>query len=115
MPRHTRRKLAECSVVRAAEEDASDDEAAAINVPEGGMVPRRVPTFVGTGWSPSDLVLRPEFHLSQQPRAGLDLRAVLSYSWGGLAYSHFLYEMKWASRTAPESEPSIAALWSVLE
>ena len=71
MPRHTRRKLAESSVVRAAEEDASDDEAAAVNAPDGGMIPRRAPTFVGTGWSPSDLVFRPEFHLSQRPRAGL--------------------------------------------
>ncbi|XP_056695433.1 protein MAINTENANCE OF MERISTEMS-like [Spinacia oleracea] len=287
MPRHTRRKLAESSVVRAAEEDASDDEAAAVNAPDGGMIPRRAPTFFGTGWSPSDLAFRLEFHLSQRPRAGLadgepfrtfwslaelqkafteeameiwlqtglvdfwramggtsrrtgikprlwallerwwdttntfhmawgettitpfefakitglpfsernvtfdselkwrsaaardllgpvvdlpeddthasvtvivdairgvgvsaeqrvrlfllalvsrvvapsrnsrvhirflsvlqDLRAVSSYNWGGLAYSHLLYEMKWASRTAPESEPSMAALWSVLE
>ncbi|KNA15899.1 hypothetical protein SOVF_094040, partial [Spinacia oleracea] len=71
MPRHTRRKLAESSVVRAAEEDASDDEAAAINAPNGGMVPRDAPTFSGTGWSPSDLVFRPEWHLSQRPRAGM--------------------------------------------
>ncbi|KNA18046.1 hypothetical protein SOVF_074380, partial [Spinacia oleracea] len=71
MPRHTRRKLAEYSVVRAAEVDASDDEAAAINAPDGGMIPRGAPIFVGTGWSPSDLVFRPEFHLSQWPRAGL--------------------------------------------
>ena len=71
MPRHTRRKLAESSVVRAAEEDASDDEAAAINAADGGMVPRDAPTFSGTGWSPSDLVFRPEWHLSQRPRAGM--------------------------------------------
>ena len=44
-----------------------------------------------------------------------DLRAVSSLNWGGLAYNHLLYEMKWASRTAPKSNPSIAALWSVLE
>ncbi|XP_056692727.1 uncharacterized protein [Spinacia oleracea] len=44
-----------------------------------------------------------------------DLRAVSSYKWGGLAYSHLLYEMKQASRTAPGSDPSMAALWSVLE
>ena len=44
-----------------------------------------------------------------------DLRAVSSYNWGGLAYSHLLYEMKWASRTAVGSDPSMAALWSVLE
>ncbi|XP_056697868.1 uncharacterized protein [Spinacia oleracea] len=44
-----------------------------------------------------------------------DLRAVLSLNWGGMTYGHLLYEMKWASRTAPGSEPSIAALWSVLE
>ena len=71
MPRHTRRKLAERSVVRAAMEDASDDEAAATNVPVGGMIPRSLPAFVGTGWSPSDIVFRSDFHLSQRPRAGL--------------------------------------------
>ena len=71
MPRHTRRKLAECSAVRAAMEDASDDEAAATDVPEAGMVPRTAPAFVGTGWRPYNLVYRLEFHLSQRPRAGL--------------------------------------------
>ena len=71
MPRHTRRKLAESSLVRAAEEDASDDEAAVVNAPDGGMVPRRAPAVFGTGWGPSDLVFRSEFHLSQRPRAGL--------------------------------------------
>ncbi|XP_056697984.1 uncharacterized protein [Spinacia oleracea] len=44
-----------------------------------------------------------------------DFRAVSGFIWGGLAYSHLLYEMKYASRTSPESSPSIAALWSVLE
>ena len=44
-----------------------------------------------------------------------DLRAVSSYNWGGLAYSHLLYEMGRASRTALGSDPSMAALWSVLE
>ena len=44
-----------------------------------------------------------------------DLRAVPSYNWGGLAYSHLLYEMGRASRTALGSDPSMAALWSVLE
>ncbi|KNA22746.1 hypothetical protein SOVF_030570 [Spinacia oleracea] len=78
MPLHTRRKLAERSTVRAAMEDASDNEAAATDVPTPGMVPRAIPTFEGTGWQPSDLVFRPEFHLSQRPRAGL--------IW---AYEHF--------------------------
>ncbi|XP_056686393.1 uncharacterized protein [Spinacia oleracea] len=71
MPHHTRRKLAERSVVRAAMEDAPDDEAAATNASEGGMIPRSLPAFVGTGWSPSDIVFRSDFHLSQRPRAGL--------------------------------------------
>ncbi|XP_056697964.1 uncharacterized protein [Spinacia oleracea] len=44
-----------------------------------------------------------------------DLRAVSSLNWGGMAYGQLLYEIKWASPTAPEGEPSIAALWSVLE
>ena len=48
-----------------------DDEAAAINAPNGGMVPRDAPTFRGTSWIPSDLVFRPEWHLSQRPRAGM--------------------------------------------
>ncbi|KNA17251.1 hypothetical protein SOVF_081020 isoform B [Spinacia oleracea] len=42
----------------------------------------------------------------------------LSYvglNWGGLAYNHLLYEMKNASRTAPESKASVASLWRVLE
>ncbi|KNA13974.1 hypothetical protein SOVF_111700 [Spinacia oleracea] len=52
-------------------EDASDNEAAAADVPALGMVPRAVPTFEGTGWRPSDLAFRPEFHISQRPRAGL--------------------------------------------
>ena len=71
MPRHTRRKLAESSVIQAAEEDASDDEAAAMNAPGGGMVPRDAPAFPGAGWTPSDLVFRPDWHLSQRPRAGM--------------------------------------------
>ncbi|KNA07734.1 hypothetical protein SOVF_168940, partial [Spinacia oleracea] len=71
MPRHTRRNLAESSVVRAVEEDASDDEAAAINAPGGGMVPRDAPAFPGAGWTPSDLVFRPDWHLSHRPRAGM--------------------------------------------
>ncbi|KNA05620.1 hypothetical protein SOVF_188670, partial [Spinacia oleracea] len=54
-----------------AEEDASDDEAAAINAPGGGMVSRDAPAFPGTGWIPSDLVFRPDWHLSQRPRAGM--------------------------------------------
>ncbi|KNA19633.1 hypothetical protein SOVF_059680, partial [Spinacia oleracea] len=62
--------LLSCSL-SLSKEDASDDEAAAINAPGGGMVPREAPTFAGTGWSPSDLVFRPEWHLSQRPRAGL--------------------------------------------
>ncbi|KNA17046.1 hypothetical protein SOVF_083620, partial [Spinacia oleracea] len=44
-----------------------------------------------------------------------DLRAVSSLNLGGMAYNHLFYEMKWASWTSPESDPSIAALWSVLE
>ncbi|XP_056682639.1 protein MAINTENANCE OF MERISTEMS [Spinacia oleracea] len=44
-----------------------------------------------------------------------DLRVVSDLNWGGLAYNHLLYEMKNASRTAPESKASVAALWSVLE
>ncbi|XP_056685083.1 protein MAIN-LIKE 2-like isoform X1 [Spinacia oleracea] len=44
-----------------------------------------------------------------------DLGAVSSYNWGGLAYSHLLYEMKQASQTALGNDPSMAALWSVLE
>ena len=58
-------------MVRAAEEDASDDEAAAINAPGGGMVPRDAPAFPSAGRTPSDLVFRPEWHLSQRPRAGM--------------------------------------------
>ncbi|XP_056686743.1 uncharacterized protein [Spinacia oleracea] len=81
MPRHTRRKLAELSVVRAAEEDASDDEEAAINAPNGGMIPRDAPTFSGTCWSPSDLVFRPEWHLSQRPRAGMADGKPFRTSW----------------------------------
>ncbi|KNA23200.1 hypothetical protein SOVF_026970, partial [Spinacia oleracea] len=34
------------------------------------MVPRRVPTFDGNGWRFLDRAFRPEFHLSQRPRAG---------------------------------------------
>ncbi|KNA15073.1 hypothetical protein SOVF_101460 [Spinacia oleracea] len=71
MPRHTRRKLAKSYVVRAAEKDASDDESTAINAPGGDMVPRDAPAFPGTGWIPSDLVFRPDWHLSQRPRAGM--------------------------------------------
>ncbi|KNA17976.1 hypothetical protein SOVF_074870, partial [Spinacia oleracea] len=72
MPRPTRRKLAERSAVRATMEDASDDEAATMNVPESGMVPRRAPVFNDNGWRSSDLAFRPEFYLSQRPRAGLE-------------------------------------------
>ncbi|KNA14916.1 hypothetical protein SOVF_102800, partial [Spinacia oleracea] len=99
MPLHTRRKLAESSVVRAAEEDASDDEAAAINAPGGGMVPRDAPAFPSTGWIPSDLVFQPDCHLSQRPRAGMP---------------PFVRDEE-GLPDCTGNDPSIAALWSVLE
>ncbi|KNA15118.1 hypothetical protein SOVF_101190 [Spinacia oleracea] len=129
MPRHTRRKLAERSAFRATMEDASDDEAAATNVPEPGMVPRRVPTFDDTGWRPSDLAFRPEFHLFQRPWAGLadgepmrkfwflrDLYNVFSTVYDDAeARAIWMQTGLNDSRTSPESKASVAALWSVLE
>ena len=54
MPHHTRRKLVESSVVRAAEEDASDDEAATINAPGGVWFPEmRLLSLVLVGLLPT--------------------------------------------------------------
>ena len=35
------------------------------------MVPRDAPAIPGAGWTPSDQVFRPDWHLSQRPRAGM--------------------------------------------